>query len=188
MAKNIWTPSVALSKDILLGSGKVYKDLGEVSEVELGPTMGNCKYKSGRTIKLIDSNGSYGPKKGMQKVEMWKPQLIINFLKIDYLNSFYGIPHTVADITDKNGLTAKKVTFRLNILSTDVLTNLAYVGEKHDGSPITIYLYRAFDITPTLSYEFGEKAEVVTERTFEGLYASATPATPPFEVRQAPPS
>jgi hypothetical protein len=187
MSKNTWTPSVALSKDILLGPGKVYKDLGEGTEVELGPTMGSCKYKSGRTIKLIESNGAYGPKKGMQKVEMWKPQLIINFLKIDYLNSFYSIPHTTTDETDKNGLSFKKVIFRLNVLSTDVLTNLAYVGEKHDGSPITIYLYRAMDITPTISYEFGEKGEVTTERTFEGFYAS-TSNVPPFEVRQAPPS
>jgi hypothetical protein len=187
MAKNVWTPSASLSKDILLGVGKVYKDLGEGTETELGPTMGSCKYKAGRTIKLIEFNGAYGPKKGMQKVEMWKPQLIINFLKIDYLNSFYGIPHTVTDITDKHGLSAKKVNFRLNVLSTDVLTNLAFVGEKHDGSPITIYLYKAFDITPTITYEFGEKGEVVTERTFEGLYASSS-TTPPFEMRQASPS
>jgi hypothetical protein len=188
MAKNTWTPSVALSKDILLGHGKIFKDLDQITETELGPTMGGCKYKAGRTLKLIEYDGAYGPKKGMQKVEVWKPQLILNMLKIDYLNSFYGIPHTVTDGTDVNGNTYKKVILRLNWLSTDILTNLAFVGEKHDGSPITIYLYRAMDITPTISYEFGEKGEIKTERTFEGAYASTTPITPPFQINQTNPT
>jgi hypothetical protein len=44
------------------------------------------------------------------------------------------------------------------------------------------------DITPTISYEFGEKGEIKTERTFEGAYASTTAITPPFQINQTNPT
>lgn len=161
-------------KDLLLGEGIVYKNYGEVGEAIIGATRGGSKLEIEKEIKEIEFDGSLGATKGMRRPSKFIVRLIINFLKINYVNLAYGVNVTVTDGSDALG-TYKKITFNTSFASTDVLTNITFKGYKASGEYCVIRLDNAFNMND-ISFEFKEKDEIISEMTYTSFYKYLTPS------------
>jgi hypothetical protein len=182
MAIGVFSPVVPeKANDLLLGEGILYKNYGEAGEAIIGATRGGSKLEIERNIKQMAFDGAYGAHKGLRRYERFVAKLVINFLKLTYTNLAYGVPITVSDGTDQDG-TYKKIAFDLDINASDVLTNITFVGQKHDGKYCIIKLENALNIDK-IELEFKEKDEVVSEMTYTGFYSYATPTTPPLKIQ-----
>jgi hypothetical protein len=176
MANGVVTPVVPLANDIKLGEGVVYINYGTDNTI-LGATDGGSQFKIEKKIIDIKYDGKYGPTKGLKRVEIFIPRLIVNCLKLNYNTLGYGIPITVTDMT-----TYQKITFDLNVEAEDVLTNVAFIGQAFDGKALKIIVKNAL-MDGDIELDFKEKASVVGQLQYSGHYAYATPTTPPFEIR-----
>lgn len=176
MASGVNTPTIPDADDILLGEGVVYVNYGEAGEAIIGATQSGSKFVI--DVKFIDPkvDGAYGPIKGLKRVEKMVPHLIINFLKLTYVSLAYGVPCTVTDKGDYH-----QIDFRLNIEAADVVKNVAFIGAKHGGKACKIIVKNALNVG-NIDLNYKEKGEVTSEMDYEGLYAYATPTTPPFEI------
>jgi len=178
MSSGIVTPIIPVANDILLGEGTVYANYGESGEAIIGATQGGSKVVF--DIKTIDPkvDGTYGPIKGLKRINQFIPHLIVNFLKLTYVSLAYGVPCTVTDMGDYH-----QIDFNLNIEAADVLKNVAFVGYKHDGKACIVIVENALNVG-NIDLNFKEKTEVVGEMDYEGLYPQATPTVPPFKIKE----
>ncbi|RPI07216.1 MAG: hypothetical protein EHM64_00135 [Ignavibacteriae bacterium] len=180
MAIGVFSPTVpSKASDIMLGEGVIYKNYGTENLI-IGATRGGSKLIIEKPIKEIKYDGAYGPTKQMRRVDTYLVKLVVNFLKLTYTNLAYGLPITVSDGADKDG-TYKKIAFDLEIAAADVVTNITFKGLKMDGTSCLIKVLNALNID-NISLEFKEKDEVVSEMTYTGFYAAATPTDAPLEI------
>jgi hypothetical protein len=187
MAYGVFNPTVPDSaNDLLLGEGAVYKNYGELGQAALGATSGGSKLEIDRKIKEVKYDGGYGKTKNMSRYDTFEPKLTVKFLKLTYTNMVAGLPVTVSDGTDADG-TYKEISFDMEIAAADVLTNVAFVGQKFDGTACSIILENALNLDK-ISIDFKEKDEVVSEMTYTGFYAYATPTTPPLLIKDGIPA
>jgi hypothetical protein len=175
MATGVFVPKVPDAGDILLGEGVTYVNYNEVGEAIIGATQGGSKFKIEKKIINPKVDGMYGPVKGLQRAEIMIPKLTINFLKLNYTTLGYGVPSTVVDQGNYH-----EFSFDLNIEAADVLTNVAFVGQKHDGKAVKIIILNALNMGD-IDLDFKEKGEVACPMEYWGFYAYATATTPPFQ-------
>lgn len=174
MASGVYVPKVPEAGDILLGEGVVWANYTG-SAVLMGATQGGSSFKLEKKIINPKVDGGYGPIEGIQRVEIMIPHLVVNFLKINYTLLSYGIPSTIVDQGNYH-----EFTFNLNFESSDVLTDVTFVGQKHSGELCKISVFNSLNVGD-LELEFKEKGEVVSEMDYEGSYTASAPTTPPFE-------
>ena len=180
MSTGVFSPAaIEKSKYILLQEGIVYGNYG-TDNYEIGCTRGGSKFTLDRVIKEINYDGAYGPVKTMRRCTQCTGKLDINFLKLTYTNLAYGLNMDVSDGTDKDG-TYKSYDFRLNWEDTDVLTNIAFKGQKQDGTVCIIIINNALNVG-NISLAFTEKDEVIAPMTYQGFYSYSTPTTVPVEI------
>jgi hypothetical protein len=181
MGINTFAPAVPeKAKDILLGEGLVYKNLGESGEALIGATRGGSKLTIERVIREVEYDGAMGPTKGMRQYDTFVAKLAINFLKINYVNLAYGCNITVSDGSDQDG-TYKKIAFDTDFAATDVITNVGFQGYKADGTYCKIIVQNAFNMDD-IGFEFNGMDAVVSEIVYTGFYTYAAPSTPPFNM------
>lgn len=183
MSTNTFSPAVIhKAKDVLLGEGLVYKDYGESGQALIGATRGGSKLEIERAIKEMEYDGSMGPTKGMRRTERFVAKLMINFLKITYVNLAYGLNVTISDGSDVDG-TYKKIAFDTDFDANDVLDNVTFKGYKADGTYCIIKVTKALNID-SIGLEFKEKDEVVSEMTYTGFYTYLAPTTAPLVIQE----
>lgn len=181
MANGTFNPAVPdKSNDILLGEGIVWKNYGVGGAAIIGATRGGSKLTLERKIRDIAFDGAYGSVKGLRRFETYKVKLSVNFLKINYTSLSYGLSLTTTDITDADG-SFKKTVFNLDFDSADVLTNVAFVGQKNDGKQCIIIVENALNID-NIDLDFKEKDELTTELVYTGFYTYAAPTVPPVKI------
>jgi hypothetical protein len=177
-----FNPAVpAKANDILLGEG-VVKAAGTV----IGATQGGSRLEIDRTIDAVKFDGAYGPVKGLRRWNRRVAKLIINFLKITYVNMAYGLNVTVGDGTDADG-TYKEITFDLDFAAADVLDYITFEGYKHDGTACIIRLEKALNLG-NISAEYKEKGEIIMPMEYTGFYTYAAPTTVPDSIRDYVPT
>jgi hypothetical protein len=173
MSYGVVTPTVPLANDIMLGEGVVYYNYGAGGDV-IGATRGGSKITMNKKVINIKYDGAYGETKGLKRIDTFVPKFEINFLKVDYNTLGYGLPKT---ITDRGAY--HEIAFNLNWSSSDVLTNIAFIGQKLDGKLVKAILSNAIN-SGNISFNFKEKDEIVNTLEYQGLYAAATPTVPPI--------
>lgn len=177
MSSGLVTPVVPNANDVLLGEGTTYINYGEAGEAIIGATQGGSKFEIEKKTINVKVDGAYGDIKGLKRIDVFIPKLIINFLKLNYTTLGYGVPSTVTTTS-----TYKEFAFRLNIEATDILKNVAFIGQKHDGKACKIIVENCLN-DGNIALAFKEKVEVVSEMQFTGHYLYAYPVLPPFSVR-----
>lgn len=180
MAIGVFTPTVPAASDIMLGEGVVWKNYGQAGVALIGATRGGGKVEITKKINDMKYDGAYGLTKTLRRYDRFEVKMTISFLKINYVNLAYGLPVTIADGTDQDG-TYKKLTFDMDIVAADVLTNVAFVGQKHDGKQCIIIINNALNID-NINMDFKEKDELTSDMTYTGFYAYATPTVPPIQI------
>ena len=184
MATNTFLPvAPALSRDIKLGEGIVYKNYGEAGEAVIGATKGGSRIEIERIIYDNEYDGANTYTKNLRRYTLFNVKMIVNFLKLNYVNLAYGVPCTVTDGTDVDG-TYKEIRFNVALTASDILTNVAFVGENLDGDEV-VYLVKNTMNMDNISWEFTTKEDLISEMTFTGFYTYASlnedPIVPPFE-------
>lgn len=175
-----WTPvAPEKAEDLTLGQGLLYYNLGESGEAIIGAVRGGSELRLNRTIVERKHDGALGPIKGTREVTIFKPQLLINFLGINYTNLAYGNPITVSDGSDADG-TYKKMIFRAQIESTDICTNIGFKGYKMNGDIVKILLLNALNVDP-ISFGHKNKDDVVVPMVYTGFYSYSSLSTVPFQ-------
>lgn len=178
MSVGVVTPVVPDANDLLLGEGTVYANYGEVGEAIIGATQGGSKYIVEKKTIITKYDSSNGPTKGLNRIDIFIPRLIINFLKLSYVSLAYGVPSTVTDMT-----TYYSFRFDLAIVAADVLTNVAFIGQKFDGKACKIIVKNALN-DGDIDLNYKTKGEVVGAMQYTGHYLFAYPTLPPFEMRE----
>lgn len=176
MAYGVFTPQVPDQNDLLLGEGLIYYNYGEGSQALIGATRGGSKLQIDRTIRDMPYDGAYGVTKGLRRYEKCIPRLIVSLLKLSYVSLAYGLPCTVTDKGDYH-----EIAFDLEIVDADYCTNIAFIGQKHDGKACKIFIYNALN-DGNINFNFKEKDEVVGDLTYTGHYGTTTPTVPPVEI------
>jgi|GEM_PF-2710263 len=174
MSTGVFVPRTPNAREIFLGEGAVWANYTS-SAVLLGATQGGSKFNIDKKVINPKVDGIYGNVRGIQRVDIFIPHLIINFLKINYTLLGYGLPSTVVDQGDYH-----EFSFDLNFEASDVLTDVTFVGQKHTGQLVKISVFNALNVGD-IEMDFKEKGEVTTELDYRGCYAAATPTVPPFE-------
>src|SRR4030065_930841 len=170
MPKGVFTPTVPDDSEIYLGEGIVYADYEEVTQYLIGATRDGSKYEEERVIRKMPFDGAYGSYQGLRRYERRVPRLIVNFLKFTYLNIVKGLPGvTVTDRGDYH-----EIAFDLEIADADYLTNIAFVGQTHEGKVIVIKIFNPLN-DGNINLNFKEKDEVVSPMQYTGHYGTATP-------------
>jgi hypothetical protein len=180
MANGVFVPQpIQKSKYIWLKEGIVYGNYG-TDNYQIGVTRGGSNFQLMKTVKEINFDGAYGVVKNMRRVTKCEGILEINFLKLTYTNLAYGLNMDVSDGTDSDG-TYKEYSFRVGYESTDVLTNIAYVGQKFDGSNCIIFINNALNVGG-IKFDLKTQDEVVCPMLYKGFYSYSSPTTVPVEI------
>ena len=179
MAEGVVTPTVPAKNDILLGEGVIRYNYTSGGGTVLGATRGGSSLKIERTIKEIAYDGAFGPTKGLRRKTIVVPRLIVKNLKLNYttIPLMFGSSFTVSDEGDYH-----KIIEDMDMADADYLTDITFVGQKLDGKACIIIVYNALG-DGNIEFAFSEKDEVVPETTFTGHYATGTPTTIPYELR-----
>jgi len=176
MAKGVFTPQVPTDNDIMLGEGIFYKNYGTDDEV-IGATRGGSKLELEIKLRAMPYDGAYGDTKDLKRYERYVPRFMVNLLKMTYESLAYAMPMTVTDRGDYH-----EMAFDLEIADADYLTNIAFVGQKHDGKPCIIIIENPLN-DGNITLDFKEKDELVTELQYTGHYLAAAPTTVPLKIR-----
>lgn len=174
--EGVFTPIVPADSDILLGEGIYYADYGEVGQAIIGATRGGSKVEIEKVIKEMEYDGAYGHTKELRRYTRYVPRFMVNLLKMTYTSLGYAMPMDSTDLGDY-----KEMVWRLNIEDTDYLTNITFVGNKHDGTEVIIKILNPLN-DGNIVLDFKEKDELVSELQYTGHYAAATPTTPPILI------
>lgn len=179
MPQGVFSPEIPEDSDLMLGEGAVIADYDEVGEYAIGATKDGSKYEEEREIKEIKSDGTCGKTKTLRRYVRRVPRLKVNFLKLTYENLQKGFPGMT--ITDKGDY--HEIAFDLEIADADYLTNIAFVGQTHEGKAIIIIIYNPLN-DGNVGMDFKEKDEVMSEQQYTGHYDPSTPTTCPVEIRK----
>ncbi len=161
-----------------LGEGKLYKDYGETEELELGYVRGG-EYTSNQTLRHIQVDGKKGNVKGDAVHEEALPQLDFTAVQFDASvleNLFYNM-----NVTDNSDGSATVTFTNANPVDADYHTNVSFVGETKDGTPIVVKVLNALgEGSVTMSFE--DRTEIEIPCMFTGNYANVDDTDLPVEI------
>lgn len=163
--------------NIILGNGVFYFNWGEPSEAIIGVSDGGGTFTVEREYKDIEFDGTYGSVKGMMRKINIVPTLNMNILEINSgnLEKFFGLTTSA-----ETGYT--EVTEGVAISATHYLTNVAFVGKRHDGNNIAVILYNALG-NGNIEMAFENKEEVTMSVQYTGTYDPTDLEAVPYEIR-----
>lgn len=97
MANGIFTPTVPVANDVMMGKFKTYLNYGLPSQTLLGATDGGCKLKIERDIKEIKADGVYGYQLDADGVPMVRYNALNFILTLEQLYLKYFNAKTISD-------------------------------------------------------------------------------------------
>ena len=147
--------------NIILDTGVVYVDYGEVGERILAPTMGGNTWVVEQDIKKIERDGAMGKELGMRRVIREDAALTVRFKDLSKENLNMALRgSTLASVTITN-------TQNGTISLAEYFTNVTWIGEDMEGKSRIITLFNAMSDNG-LSLNFADKDEAVLEVVFAG--------------------
>jgi hypothetical protein len=170
-------------QNLLLDAGKIVINYLETNERDLGATLGGNSFNVEAEIKDIRPDGAKGKVKGGRRIVDVATTLTVNMFEMTKENLLLALPGSVATPDNVTTPTADVITRSRNILDTDYVKNITYVGTiSGKDTPVIITLFNALqDGAFELSSE--DKEEASTELTFSGHFDPATMEKEPWEIR-----
>jgi hypothetical protein len=169
--------------NILLDAGKIVLNYGEENERSLGATIGGNSFKIDATIKDIRPDGAKGKVKGGRRITEVAAELTVNMFELTKENLLLALPGSVATADPAGTPTVDIITRSRNILDTDYLTNVTYVGTiSGKNDPIIVTLFNALQDN-ALELKTKDQDEASTELTFSAHFDPANMEAEPWELR-----
>lgn len=158
MAQELTTQQI---ENIMIDTGVVYVNYGEVSEAILAPTRGGSSFVVEQDVRVIERDGALGKEKGLRRVVTENAMLTVRLMDFSAENLKKALAGSV--------LASSKVTGTLDgsIADAEYLTNVALVGTTLGGDNVVIKLYNAM-ADGGLTIDTTDKDESVFEVVFAG--------------------
>jgi hypothetical protein len=172
------TPSVPNKTNIVLGDGVLYKDYAQGTQLTIGACRGDSVFNVDRQFREQEYNGSYGPTETLKV----KTKVIVT-MKIALLElSTTNFTHLFQGFAKTDQTTYYELKESVDIADGDYWTNMAFVGQRADGKNIIIIMENVLG-DGALNMAFKTKDDVVVDTMLTAHYGTATPTTPPYEIR-----
>lgn len=171
-------PIVATSTDLLLGDGMIVLNFGELAEEIMGATRGDSVYTVTRESHNVDYDGKYGDTVGLDMIDTINGTLTINALSINANKMTKLFSATSTEEVVVGASSYDKVSYSLDVKSTDYIKNIAFIGETADGKKACFILDNAINLG-NIEKTFTTKTEVVVNCTFGARYGADTPTEVP---------
>lgn len=169
-------------QNLLLDAGKIVLDYLEATERDLGATLGGNTFKVDTTFKDIRPDGAKGPIKGGRRITEVSVTLEVNMFEMTKENLLLALPGS-ASVADVTAPAADVITRSRNLLDTDYLKNITYVGTiSGKNNPVVIRIFNALQ-DGALEISSQDKDEASTKITFTGHFDPATMENEPWEIR-----
>lgn len=170
-------------QNLLLDSGKVVLNYGEVSEADFGATRGGNSLSFEIEYRDMEADGARGPVKGSRRITNVVCSLTANMLEMS--PTIIETIMTGSTSADEPSVdpTHKKITRSLAIALADYLTNVTYVGEVSGSAtaPVIITLKNVI-VDSNLDISFADKDEAVIPVTFKAHFDPASMDAEPWEI------
>ncbi len=161
---------------IMLGEGVLTYNNGS-TDIDLGYTRGGV-FNDNVIFRHIEVDGKKGNIKGDAILESCSPTL--EFTTVQMESDLLDKVFANVSVADATGI--KTVTRSVaNIIDTEYLDDVTFVGKTVEGKDIKIKLINALGEGP-LNLVFNNKGEVEIPCLFTGNYTDTTTTSAPFEV------
>ena len=169
--------------NLLLDSGKVVLDWGEVGEADFGATRGGNTFSIETEYRDMEVDGARGPVKGSRRITMVTASLTVNMIEMS--PTIIQRIMTGADSADEPGVdpTHKKITRSLAIELADYLTNVAFVGEVSGSANPVICILKNPIVDGNFELSASDKDESVIAVTFKAHFDPASMDAEPWEIQ-----
>jgi hypothetical protein len=163
---------------LVLDAGAVYLNYGIVGQERLlGATRGGSVFNLGRTIRVMEADGTIGQLKGMRRRESVVPVITANMLEMTVQNLLDAIAGAVgtdggSTVTIAGG----------EVADADYFTNVAIVATLSGSDTPVICIVKNALADAGFSLTTADRNEAVSEITFTGHFDPATPRTEPWEI------
>ena len=158
MASTVTTEQI---NNILLDTGVMYLDYGEVTERILAPTRGGGNFTVEQDVRIIERDGSLGKEKGLRRVITENAMMTVRFMDISPANLKMALAgSTLSSVTVTSTQTG-------TIAASEYFTNITWIGTDMEGKNKVITLFNALSDNG-LSMDFTDKDETVVEVSFAG--------------------
>jgi hypothetical protein len=147
--------------NIVLDTGVVYIDYGEVGERILAPTRGGSTFVVEQDIRIIERDGSLGKELGLRRVIREDAMMTVRLLDLSKENLNMALRGS--DLTSLTITSTQTGT----ISAVEYFTNITWIGEDMEGKSRIITLFNAMSDNG-LSINFEDKNEAVLEVVFAG--------------------
>lgn len=156
MSKCITTEQI---ENIIIDSGVVYINYGEVDERLLAPVRGGNTFNVEGEIREIEVDGVRGKTKGLRRRIREEANLVVNFMDLSLENLKMALPGSRIDELDG------KLSSGWKIEDEDYLKNVTLIGENMKGEYKKITIYNAL-ADEGLSITMEDEDESVVEVQF----------------------
>lgn len=176
--ENIVLDSGAFFKNFIQGTDTF--DSAVAANKLIGATRGGGQFIAKAEVRNIDVDGAKGNLKGMNVIDAWEISIQANVLEVtpDTLKLALGI----ADIDTATDVTYDIITGRNEILDTDYLDNVTWIGTISGSSePVIIQVFNGLN-TDGLTLATAPKNESVITMTFQGHFTETDLDTPPYKI------
>ncbi|MEY2669787.1 MAG: hypothetical protein RLZZ577_103 [Bacteroidota bacterium] len=162
--------TTAQINNIMLDTGVVYIDYGQVGERVLAPTRGGSNFTVEQDVREIERDGALGKEKGLRRVIKENAMLTVKFMDMSVANLNMML----------RGSTLNSVTISSTetgtIASSEYFTNVTWIGTDMEGKNKVITLFNAMSDNG-LKADFTDKDESVLEVVFSA-HRDPTDSTP----------
>jgi hypothetical protein len=148
-------------ENIILDTGVVYVNYGEVGERILAPTRGGNTFEVDREVRIIERDGAMGKEKGLRRVIREDAMLTVRLMDLSMDNLKLALPGTT--------LNGSKITSTVDgeILEAEYLKNITWIGTDMEGKNKVITLFNPL-IDEGIEINAEDKEEAVLEVAFAG--------------------
>jgi hypothetical protein len=155
------TVTTSQIENILLDTGVVYIDYGELTERVLAPTRGGSSFVVEQDVRVIERDGALGKELGLRRVIKEDAMLTVRIMDASIAN----LKMTLRGATESGNIISNTRTG--TIAATEYFTNVTWIGTDMEGKNKIITLFNAMSDNG-LSMEFTDKDETVIEVVFAG--------------------
>ena len=173
--KNLTTQQI---KNIMLDTGVVYLNYGELGERVLAPTRGGNSFVVEQEVREIERDGALGKEKGLRRVITENAMLTVRLMDLSIENIKLALAG--ANVT---GDTISSTTDG-TIAEAEYLKNVTLIGVDMEGKNKIITLYNAM-ADNGLSFEMADKDESVVELAFSGHRNPTNYSEPLYTIEEA---
>lgn len=165
-------------QNIIIDTGVVYVNYGEVDERLLGPCKGGNSFLVEQEFKDVEYDGRRGKTKGLRRIINENASLKVRLMDLSQDNIKLALAGAKIDAITSAVTNGSRI-----ILDSDYLKNIALVGTTAGGASKVITLYNVLSDNG-LAMEMVDKDELAVELNFSAHYDPTNLESPIYKIEE----